>query len=121
MASGSGRGCKRNRDWHEAGRQEHVEAWAESGLSVVEYSRRHGLHPRSLYRWRRFFAAVGRGGEDGARAAGGLFAEVRVTAPAPSSPDSGVEVALPGGRVVRVCAGFDAGTLACVVRVLEGL
>ena len=120
MASENGRACKRSRAWHRARWQEHVEAWAESGVSGVEYCRRHGLHSKSLYRWRRVFSqrpATG-GGTAPVRP---LFAELEVEPLVSGAWGGGVEVVLAGERRLRVARGFDASTLAEVVRVLEGL
>ena len=67
MAVESGRSCSRSRAWHRAQWLEHVLAWEESGVSGVAYCERHGLRPRSLYRWRRVFRASGelsRGSEE---------------------------------------------------------
>lgn len=67
MADELGRACRRSRAWHRARWLEHVLAWEESGVSGVAYCERHGLRPRSLYRWRRVFRAsveLSRGSEE---------------------------------------------------------
>jgi transposase-like protein len=113
----------------------------ESGLSGVEYCRRHGLKPRSLYRWRRIFSVadgvdalqdtpadtLGKAGILGASESAPVFAEVRVAAlqvapdVAGRAANGGVEVVLSGARRLRVAPGFDSETLARAVRVLESL
>lgn len=123
MVDGKGSGCRRNRAWHRARWQEHVEAWAAGGLSAVAYCRLHGLRPKSFYRWRRIFSdAVSQDNKP----AGPVptveprmtFAEVR---PAAMASVPALDVVVSTQRVVRVPAGFDAATLAEVVRVLEAL
>lgn len=113
---GPGRQARNRARW---GR--HVAAQPGSGLSAAAYCRRHGLNPKSFYRWRRILAEGARDSagpgvpDDAARP---LFAEVRVSQAPPASP--GVEVLLAGGRVIRVTPGFDAPTLCRVVSALEG-
>jgi len=142
MHSGRVRDCGVKRALNRERWRGHVEAWLDSGLAGAAYCRRHGLRAKSLYRWREVFAeeaAVGAGPGDrgvtgntprgplGAEHGGSgdsparghaLFAEVRVT-PEPSA--GGVTVLLPWARRVAVAPGFDADTLARVVRVLEAL
>ena len=57
MANELGRACVRSRAWHRSQWLEHILAWEESGVTGVAYCARHGLRPRSLYRWRRVFRA----------------------------------------------------------------
>lgn len=123
MVDGKGSGCRRNRAWHRARWHEHVEAWARSGGSAAAYCRLHRLRPKSFYRWRRIFSdAVSRDNKPGSPVPTVeprmMFAEVR---PAAMACVPALEVVVPPHRVVRVPAGFDAATLAEVVRVLEGL
>lgn len=127
MADGERRSCTRSRAWNRAQWREHVLACARSGLSGVEYCRRHGLHPKSLYRWRRALRECGE--EEGGDAAEGLgdgrgmpaFAEVRMREWVPPAAASAIEVVLGGERRLRIAPGFDEETLGRVVRVLEGL
>jgi transposase-like protein len=121
MANGNGRGCKRSRAWHRARWREHVEACAASGLSGAAYCRRHGLHRKSFYRWRRIFSQPAEEARSGCVPDGDagrpLFAEVRL----PDTGSTGIEVCVAGGRLVRVAPGFDAATLCRVVSALEGM
>lgn len=120
------RRCKRSRAWNRARWREHVAACAQSGLTGAAYCREHGLNPKCFYRWRRIFSEPAEHAHDGLDAAcvdeaPPLFTEVRVEAGFVGAPSGGVEVVVAGDRRVRVTPGFDAPTLAAVVRVLEGL
>ena len=133
MAVETGRSCRRSRAWHRAQWLGHVLSWEESGVAGVAYCERHGLRPRSLYRWRRVFRASGEvsaspdsGPPLGTHGAGepssALFAEVHVAeSPMQGLGVSGVELVLCGERRVRVAPGFDEGTVRRVVALLESL
>ena len=87
--------------------------WKASGLKVGIFCEREGVTPTAFAYWRKEIAA-----RDARRAeaAEPLFVPVRVTpVPAP------LEVALSGGRAVRVPAAFDPAHLRAVVAALEGL
>jgi hypothetical protein len=84
-----------------------------SGLSRVEFCRKHGLSLATLARYRKRQA-------QGAAVAGRRWLAVEVTgAKAPPPGSSGLAVALPGGRRIEVGCGFDAHTLAQLLSVLE--
>jgi hypothetical protein len=84
-----------------------------SGLSRVEFCRKHGLSLATLARYRK------RQGQDGAIAGGRWVAvEVAGSNAAPLG-SSGLAVALPGDRRIEVGRGFDAHTLAQLLSVLE--
>ena len=118
MADELGRACSRSRAWYRAQWLEHVLAWEESGVSGVAYCERHGLRPRSLYRWRRVFRASGEvaaspdsGPPLGTHGAGAssapMFAEVHVAeSPMRGLGASGIEMVLCAGRRVGVAPGF---------------
>ena len=95
--------------------REHIAASTSGVQSAAAYCREKGLC-LSTYRW--WKSELKR--RAGKPSVAGLFAELRVEAAAPSSPPE-LEVALRGERIVRVRRGFDAATLAQVVRVLESL
>jgi hypothetical protein len=87
--------------------------WKASGLKVREFCEREGVTPTTFAHWRKEIAA-----RDARRTTttDPLFVPVRVAAVlAP------LEVALPGGRVVRVPPAFDPAHLQAVVTALEGL
>jgi transposase len=85
--------------------------WKASGLKVSEFCEREGVTPTAFAHWRKEIAS-----RDArrARAADPLFVPVHIT-PTPNP----LEVALPGGRVVRVPPGFDPAHLRAVVAALE--
>jgi transposase-like protein len=122
------RKCRRSRRWIREQWRRHVAAQASSGLSGVAYCHRHGLHAKSLYRWRRVFgvgmAAPGSVEHEATRP---VFAEVRIRdaaeVPEHRAPEgcARLEVVAQGGRAIRVWPGFDGETLARAVAVLEGL
>lgn len=93
---------------------EQIAACELSGLSIARYCREQGISAAQYYWWKSELK------RRAARRPVPLFAEVRparVEAVVPSA----IEVSLSGERVVRVHPGFDAATLAGVVRLLEGL
>ena len=104
-------GAEREAYW-----RERIAACAASGMSAVRYCREAGI-PLANYRWWK--------GELKRRSAlavlPALFAEVRPVSRHCLAVTPSIEVALAGDRAVRVPEGFDATTLARVVRVLEGL
>ncbi len=86
-----------------------------SGLTIAAYCRRHGISSVQYHWWKGELKR-----RDQSRTAITPFAEVR----APEAgfwETSSVEVALRGERCIVVRPGFDAGTLAEVVRVLENV
>jgi hypothetical protein len=86
-----------------------------SGLTIAAYCRQRGVSP-VRYRW--WKGELKR--RDRSRAVIAPFAEVR-GAVVQFLETSSLEVALPGERRIVVRPGFDAGTLAEVVRVLESV
>jgi transposase len=107
--------------------REHLAAWRRSGQSVRAYCAAQGLSEPSFYSWRRVLTQRER--RSGARtAAGDRTASATLAPGSPFVPvrlvedtAAAVEVVLPGGRVVRVAAGFSAQTLREVVAALEDL
>lgn len=106
---------------------------AGSGLSVSAYCRREGLSANSFYGWRRalFSAgddgpAPGVGGQSRPGVEDGIFAPLVVSGrgggeigvAAVAERESGLEVVLPCGLVLRVRPGFDAATLTRLVAAL---
>src|SRR3954470_15657808 len=84
--------------------------WKVNGLTVREFCDREGVTPTAFAHWRKEIAA-----RDARRAgtAEALFVPVCVAL-------EPLEVALAGGRVVRVPSGFDPSHLRAVVAALEG-
>ena len=88
-----------------------------SGLSRVEFCRKHGLSLATLARYRKRQA-------QGKAAPGNGWLAVEVSAATStleSRGNSGLAVVLPGGRRIEVGRGFDARTLAQLLDVLERL
>jgi hypothetical protein len=96
-----------------------VAEFASSGLKASEFCRRHGLALSTLRR--RLAKRVG-GGKG--LAAGSRWVSVELSS-SKSADQAGercaVEVLLGQGRRIGARPAFDSGTLARVVRVLEGL
>jgi hypothetical protein len=85
--------------------------WKASGLKVAAFCEREGVTPTAFAHWRKEIAAR----DTRAANTSPAFIPVHVTCgPAP------LEVALPGGHVVRVPPGFDPAHLRAVVAALEG-
>lgn len=93
--------------------------WERSGLSAVEFCRRRSLSPGTFSWWRhelrrRDTEQAGRNGK------GPGFVPVRVVDRLSNSPGrSTVEVALRGGRLVRIRTEFGADDLARLVLALD--
>lgn len=135
MARTRGRRCKRSSAWNREWARQHVEAQAESGLSVEDFCFAYGLAVRTFYGWRRRLKAKHPSppGEDAASRLPlqQLFAEVSVrsaepvfpecVSPEPVSSASVVEVVLRSGRRLEVGADFDEAELCRLVALLESL
>ncbi len=104
--------------------RDHVAGWKSSGLSLRLYSERHGLKAGTLGSWNsrlKAQAADAPASSAGPEAAA-TFLAVHVAEPTVSVPeprDEGIELALPGGCVVRIGRGFDAVTLDRLLTVIE--
>jgi transposase len=104
--------------------RDHVTGWKSSGLSLRLYSEEHGLKAGTLGYWNSRLKA--RAADAPASSAGpeakAAFLAVRVAEPTVTMPeprDDRIELALPGGWVVRVSRGFDAATLDRLLDVVE--
>jgi transposase-like protein len=127
MAQGSGRDLRKEALW-----RRRLADQAASGLSISEWCRRSEVSGSLFHYWKRALArrGAGRVGSDPkslAKPPGqAVFAQVVLTPAAePGEGDllsagGAVEIVLPGERVIRVGAGFDAATLWRVLAVLEG-
>jgi hypothetical protein len=85
-----------------------------SGLSRVEFCRKHGLSLATLARYRKRQAQG-----QGASGHGWLAVEVAANPKLESRWNSGLAVVLPGGRRIEVRCGFDAHTLMQLLGALE--
>ena len=89
--------------------------YESSGLSRVEFCRKHGLSLATLARYRKRQA-------QGNTASGNRWVAVEVAGASStleSRGNSGLAVALPGGRRIEVRCGFDCPTLVQLLGVLE--
>lgn len=93
-----------------------IEACEASGQSMKAYCRASGLSYSNCQWWKSELKR-----RDRKRGMVPVFAEVRRVSLVAESATAAIEVGLAQDRVVRVRPGFDAGTLAAVVRVLEGM
>jgi hypothetical protein len=89
--------------------QAHVQGWRDSGQSKQAYCRDHGLKAANLYRW---CAKLGDGQRKGPRL-------VPVQLPMLAGNGYAMELALSGGRVLRVGADVDPHWVSQLVRELE--
>ena len=99
MSQGKPRDPRKERFWRRMLRQ-----WQRSGLSVRAFCEQHGLSQPSFYAWRRTLAD-----RDAHTVA---FVPVELVpeptpGPTPGPAAAGLELLLPGGRVLRIGAGFD--------------
>jgi transposase len=104
--------------------RDHIAGWKSSGLSLRLYSEEQGLKAGTLSYWSSRLKA--RSAEAPAPSSGSeatflavCVAEPAVAMPMPEPRDDRIELALPGGRVVRVGRGFDAATLDRLLDVVE--
>lgn len=117
---------------------EHARAWKKSGLSCAEYSEREGLKPSTLSWWTWKLRELGETIPGGKRTrtaarksaakpkrrrrakatAAVSFVELAPLSVEPPEPSSTIELDV-RGLIVRVRAGFDHGTLARVLDVVE--
>ena len=91
-----------------------LNSWQRSGLSCKAFARRAGVSFATLYRWRRAQELEG----------GKQFIEVVAAESAARGPvhvdqaDAALEIALPGGSVIRVGRGADASLVRIVAQSL---
>jgi transposase len=111
MSRGKPRDPSKERFWRRMLRQ-----WQRSGLSVRAFCAEHDLSQPSFYAWRRTLA------ERDAQAIAFVPLEV-LSAPRPlptsDAAACGLELLLPGGRLLRIGPAFDAPTLRRLLALLE--
>jgi transposase len=104
--------------------RDHIAGWKSSGLSLRLYSEEQGLKAGTLSYWSSRLKAQSAEAPAPSSGPEATFLAVRVAEPTvampmPEPPDERIELALPGGRVVRVGRGFDAATLDRLLEVVE--
>ena len=106
MAQGKRRDERKERQW-----RRWIGEWRRSGMSVRDFCARRGVSEPSFYGWRRVL--------EQRAAASAAFMPVQIAADDGPTQVSALELALPGGRTVRVHPGFDPATLRQLLTVLE--
>ena len=86
------------------------ERQAESGISIARFCREEGIPAWKFHYWKRRFA------ESASSVGEPVFRELRIEESA--AAEAPIEVAFPGGAVVRLRAGFDEEALRRAMRVL---
>lgn len=90
-----------------------VGRWRSSGLSVARFASRHRLNESTFYRWCQGSGTTARR----SRSVGLGFTEVKVGEA--DAEEAGVlEIALPGGRAIRLRGKVDGTQLRAVLDVL---
>jgi transposase-like protein len=112
MSRGNPRDPSKEQFWRRMLRQ-----WRRSGLSVRAFCQQHDLTEANFYAWRRTLAD-----RDAETVS---FVPVQVLPPPQplSTPDpaaTGLELLLPGRRILRIGPAFDAPTLRRLLDLLEG-
>jgi transposase len=118
-------GPERRRRWTAAEKLRLVAESSASGLSVVDFARRHDVHPNLVHTWRR----QAKTGELSVAPDGearftpvAVATEDSVAHPTRNDDDAGsvVEVVLRNGRVLRVSDCMAPGRAALLADALEG-
>ena len=112
MSRGNPRDPRKERFWRRMLRQ-----WRRSGLSVRAFCAQQGLSEPSFYAWRRTLAD--RDPPAPAFVPVTLLPEPTARLTPDAAASTGLELLLPGGRVLRVGAAFDEPTLRRLLAVLE--
>jgi len=102
--------------------RDHVAGWKSSGMSLRLYSEEHGLKAGTLGYWNSRLKAQAADAPASSAGPEAAFLAVHVadpTVPMPEPRDDRIELALPGGCVVRVSRGFDPATLERLLDVVE--
>ena len=111
------------RRWSAEQKRAIVSEIAVAGGSVSEVARRHGVHTSLLFRWRRDLRSERDKGAQVSPAATPQFLPVRLPPPraeTSSSARSGaIEIAIAGGRMVRVGLDVDTAALVRIIAALE--
>lgn len=108
MARLEWRDRSKERFWRQA-----VQAWQKSGLTIREFCARRSVAEHNFHAWRRTLAERDRERET-TRRSEATFVPVEVVSEA-----AALEIALPGGAVVRVRAGCDPALLRQVLATLR--
>ncbi len=117
MARAEWRDSAKERFWRSV-----VREWERSGLTARAFCARHGLAEHNLYAWRRTLAARDQErakARDNAPTTGRASAQAATFVPVEVvGAAAAIEIALPGGAVLRVPSGADAATVRHVLAAL---
>lgn len=91
-----------------------LRAFADSGLSRIEFAARHGIHEQRIYQWQRRLALT----TDAMETPPVVFREL--SGPLTIDSPRSFELVLPSGMVLRIPAAFDATALRQLLVVLRG-
>ena len=97
--------------------EERIQAWERSGLSGVEFGRRVGVSPGSLYAWKHRLRRKPASAAKLPTRRKAKFVEVEVVSMGRRAEDATVEIVLGNGRIVRVRGGVEV--LGAVLRAAE--
>jgi transposase len=116
-------GRERRRVWSDEDKLRILAEAEAQGVGLAAVARRHDLHPQQLYTWRRLFRQAAEAARS-EKPVAFLPVEVRDPAGPPPPPKSRrrvrtVEVALAGGRRLRVDPDIDPEALRRLVQALE--
>lgn len=116
---------ERRRRWTEEDRARILTEAMAPGAIASHVARRFGVSSGQFYTWRKAMLSRATPGGCKSELAKADFAEVRLSAPDPKpapalaiSPTGVMEIALPGGALIRVDAAVDSAALGRVLAVL---
>ena len=120
-------GARRRRSWSKEQKTAIVAEIDVGGATLSEVARRHGVHAKVLFRWRRDFGSVRAAPphDAGPAIAAPAARFVPVLLPPPSTPagvptgPGTIEIVLDAGRTVRVGPDVDTGALVRIIEALE--
>ena len=98
--------------------EQRIREWEASGLSQVEYCRRHDLKFATFAYWRKRFPAQGKATGSLRLVPLNLHANANSDPKKPSAPEGGITIEA-GGVRLSVTQGFDTATLKQVLDLLK--
>lgn len=102
------------RRWSTSIAEKVLRAFADSGLSRVDFAARHGIHEQRLYQWQRRLSAT-----IVAPTAPATFRELARPAGTAEEQPSPFELVLPSGMTLRIPASFESPALSQLLQVLR--
>ena len=121
------------RSWSRQQKQAIIGEIDDSGATLSEVARRHGIHSSLLFRWRRDLGSPLAPPPTEAQAdalastRSPSFVPLMLAAPTTPTPEAsvagkvgGIEITIAGGRTVRVATDVDTAALVRIIAALEG-